>query len=50
MTDYQAKVLLLCNLCEIFGLEDLRPWLRMRYSTKAMDEVFDGYGDNHEIS
>jgi len=43
MTDYQATILILCNLCEINGLDELRPWLR--YSKRAMDEVFDGYGD-----
>jgi len=45
MTDFQATILILCNLCEINGLDELRPWLRLRYSKRAMDEVFDGYGD-----
>jgi len=46
MTDFQAAILILCNLCEINGLDELRPWLRLRYSKRAMDEVFDGYGNS----
>ena len=45
MTDYQAAILILYNLCEINGLDELRPWLRMRFSERAMDEVLDGFGD-----
>jgi len=42
MTDYQTAILILCNLCEINGLDELRPWLRLRFSERAMDEVLDG--------
>jgi len=42
MTNYQSAILILCNLAEINGLDELRPWLRLRYSKRAMDEVFDG--------
>ena len=42
MTDYQTAIVILCNLCEINGLDDLIPWLRMRFSERAMDEVLDG--------
>ena len=37
MTDYQTAIVILCNLCEINGLGDLIPWLRMRFSDFAKE-------------
>ena len=44
MTDaqQQAAITILANLCEIFGEDELRQWLRMQYSERALDEVLDG--------
>lgn len=38
----QMKITILANLCEIFGMDELRIWLRMKYSDNALREVLDG--------
>jgi len=38
----QGAITILANLCEIFGMDEMRIWLRMMYSKQALDEVLDG--------
>jgi len=42
-SERQSAITILANMCEIFGLEDMRQWLRMIYSERSLDEVLDGY-------